>query len=257
VRIFVTISDAADRFDRWMLFGVGDDGAVSLPAIVSFIGVQKTEVSGRGLERVRLHFRDYRVSMIDGAPVVDLPETFDGKCYACHGSGVRMLIPMRGAVTESAPVAGEPGYAQGDALPDFGMGRLASLNQKLLSYGLPDWNGTLEPRDHGPPLGSSLGCTSCHDGVTRGVLTVSTSEGMLRQKVLDQLSMRSPHGGKQVPDVAAMGLLERERTGAPPLSPDETAALERARAEHLTDYEAIAAERFPSWRSWALERPCE
>ena len=47
----------------------------------------------------------------------------------------------------------------------------------------------------------------------RGVLTVSTSEGMLRQKVVDQLSMRSPAAGKKVPDEAAMALLEREKTG--------------------------------------------
>src|SRR5258706_11973573 len=39
---------------------------------------------------------------------------------------------------------------------------------------------------------------SCHNGVFRGVITVSTSEGMLKQKIVDQLSMRSLRDGKSV-----------------------------------------------------------
>ena len=36
------------------------------------------------------------------------------KCYACHGSGVRQLIPYASDQTTSAPVNGEPDDTAGD-----------------------------------------------------------------------------------------------------------------------------------------------
>ena len=224
---------------------------------MSFIGVQKKDAHGRDLARVRLHFRDYWATETASAWRVSLPETLSGKCYACHGSGMRLLIPRRGSVAASAPVRGEEGYGQGDGGPDFGLYRLASLNQRLISYGMPDWNGTIEPADHGPPLGQKLGCSGCHNGAVRGVLTVSTSEGMLGQKIVEQLSMRSTRDGNVIPDERAMTLLERDRTGNPPLSSAERIELERARADHVADYQHFVAERFPAWRAWLLDQRCE
>ncbi len=229
-RTFVTVTDPAGRFDQWLLFALdATDTRVELPTIMSFIGVQKQDSAGSVLPQVRLHFRDYVVNAADSGFQLELPENFGGKCYACHSSGMRQLIASDEAVT---------------------------LNERMLAYGLPDWNGTLEPADHGPRLGESLGCTECHNGEDRGVLTVTTSQGMLWQKVVGQLSMRSPRDGRKVPDEAAMALLERETNG-PPLSPEEAAELERARAEHQRDYDALVAERFPAWRDWALETSCE
>ena len=69
--------------------------------------------------------------------------------------------------------------------------------------------------------------------------------------------MRSPIDGKKVPDEAAMALLAREKTGTPALSPDEASSLAQARAEHWADYQALVASRFPTWRAWVLEKPCE
>jgi len=231
VRTFVTTSDPNGRFDQWMLVGLDDSATVvPSPSIMSFIGVEKKDAIGRDLAKVRLHFRDYLLTQTDGVWKVDLSSTLAGKCYACHGSGMRLLIPTSAS---------------------------ASINARLLSYGLPDWNGTLDPADHGPPLGADLGCTSCHNGVTRGVLTVSTSEGMLRQKLVDQLSMRSPANGRKVPDEAAMALLAREESGMPALSPDEASSLAQARAEHWADYQGLVASRYPTWRAWVLDKPCE
>jgi hypothetical protein len=232
VRTFVTLSDPDGRFDQWMLVGLDATLThVDNPTIVSFIGVQKKDSGANTLSRIRMHFRDYLASADEsGRFSLELPENFGGKCYACHTSGMRELIPSADT---------------------------ALLNERLRAYGLPDWNGTLDPADHGPALGNSLGCTECHNGEDRGVLTVSTSEGMLWQKVVGQLAMRSPHGGAKVPDERAMALLERETTGEPPLTPDETAELEAARAEHLSVYEALVAERFPAFRDWALEVGCE
>ena len=91
----------------------------------------------------------------------------------------------------------------------------------------------------------------------RGVLSVSTDEGVLERKMVDELSMRAPAPGKSVPDTDAISLLDREATGMPPLTAEETAALERARAEHLADHRAFVGVRFPAWKAWALEQRCD
>jgi hypothetical protein len=231
-RTFVMNSDPDGRFDQWMLVGLdATQTHVDDSTVLSFIGVQKKDANGAPLERVRLHFRDYLASAGEGGQYgLELPEHFGGKCYACHTSGMRELI----------------------AGPDTG-----ALNERIRAYGLPDWNGALEPADHGPRLGESLGCTECHNDEDRGALTVTSSEGMLWQKVVGQLAMRSPHGGAKVPDERAMALLERGATGNPPLTPDEATELERARAEHLSVYERLVAERFRAWHDWILETPCD
>lgn len=258
VRIFIVVDDPDDRFEQWMLLGL--DAAlrsVGETAIFSFIAVQKRDGAGALLPRTRLHFRDYVASRPAGRWQLELPETMSGKCYACHGSGLRELVPFSGTIVASAPVRGEPNFGSADIPTDFGLRRLAEFNERISAYGPPDWGGTLIPEDHGPPLGAPLGCTTCHDGEVRGVLTVSTSEGMLGQKVVTQLAMRAHAPGIAVPDTEAMTLLEREQTGNPPLSEAEQALLSQARAEHLSDYEALVASRFPDLRAWLLENPCE
>lgn len=237
VRTFIHVVDPDDRYEQWLLVGV-DAAAASVPegAILSFLAVQKRNSSGLPLDRPRVHFRDYVLAQQDGVWRVDLPEHNPGKCYACHGNGVRQLLPFPSANTSS---------------PE----RLSSLNQRLASYGLPDWHGSVQPADYGPPLGADLGCTQCHDGTQRGPLSVFTSEGMLYQKVVEQLSMRSPAGGSAVPDATAMQLLERQRLGA--LSPREQDALLAARVEHERDYAALVASRLPTLEAWLLTTACD
>ncbi len=255
-RTFVTVADRDGRFDQWFLFGLDESASkVESSSIVSFIAVQKKDAVGNALARVRLHFRDYRVTLSADQWVIDLPENGPGKCYACHGSGVRQLLSNKGSVLASAPVLGEPDYGAPIA-DDFAQQRLRSLNDELLAYGVADWTGSLAPDDHGPPLGNGLGCTSCHDGETRGVLTVHTSEGMLWQKVVGQLSMQAPTVNRVVPDAPAMQLLEREQQGDA-LTEEEALELEQARSRHVADYESLVANRFPALRDWALAVSCE
>jgi hypothetical protein len=255
VRTFVVIDDPGGRFEKWLLVGLEGGTIVPEQSVLSFIAVQKKDVQGRALARIRLHFRDYLLSSASGSWAVSLPVLHDAKCYACHTSGLRTMIATHESVVVSAPVKGEVGY--GDAAPaDFGFERLVSFNERLESYGLPDWNGAIDPTEQGPPLGASLGCTECHDGAARDVLTVLTDETTLRRKVVDELSMRAFALGKPIPDEPAIALLDREATDEPPLSDEERAELERARAEHRADYETLVAERFPAWRTWALEKRC-
>jgi hypothetical protein len=93
--------------------------------------------------------------------------------------------------------------------------------------------------------------------VSRGAITVSTDEGTLKRKLVDELSMQAFGAGKEVPDAPAMRLLDREKTRTPPLIATERAILDRARIEHLADYRALMAERFPVWRAWILGERCE
>ncbi len=230
LRTFVTISDPQGRFDQWLVVGLDDGAAASEdPAVLSFIAVQKKSAAGEDLAAVRLHFRDYLLHDAGGFWQLSLPEQHDGRCYSCHVSGLRQLIPT----PESAGV-----------------------NARLLSYGLPDWAETLEPADHGPALGANLGCTTCHDGTLRGPITVSANEAMLAQKMVGQLSMQGLGPGRSVPDEPAMALLERESSGHALLAEEEN-ELEQARARHAADHEDLMALRFPTWKSWALERSCD
>jgi hypothetical protein len=255
IRLFVTVRDPEDRFDQWMVIGLDPSATrVEDRSILSFIGVEKRDAHGK-LAKVRLHFRDYIAFDSGGSYNLLLPEAHSGKCFGCHASGMRLLIPTHESRVESAPVYGEAAYGSG-VPPDFGFQRLSEMNQKLLSYGVPDWNGSIDPADHGPALGEALGCTHCHNGVARGVLTVSTDEATLKRKIVDELGMRSFAVGKDVPDRAAILLLDREKTQNPPLSPDEQAALDRARAEHWADYQAFVAQRFPTWKAWVLSEAC-
>jgi hypothetical protein len=255
VRTFVAVDDPEGRFEKWLLVGLNAETTVLDETVLSFIAVQRKDARGRDLPRIRLHFRDYLLSNVGGSWEVSLPLLHDAKCYACHTSGLRRLIPTHENVVVSAPVRGEVGY--GEEVPaDFGFARLASLNERLDAYGLPDWNGAIEPADHGPPLGASLGCPECHDGVTRGVITVTTDEETLRRKVVDELSMRAFADGRPIPDDRAIALLDREKTQNPPLSDEEGAELELARAAHQADYDTLLAERFADWRAWTLEESC-
>jgi hypothetical protein len=236
VRTFINVVDADDRFEQWLLLGVEpNQGALAEGAILSFLALQKRRADGSPLDRPRVHFRDYVLAQTSGVWRAELPEHNDGKCYACHGSGVRQLLPFPSPRTSSAD-------------------QLNGLNQRLAVYGLPDWHGSIASQDYGPALGAELGCTHCHDGTTRGPLTVFTSEGMLYQKVVEQLSMRSFDGTNAVPDQPAMQLLQRQNTAE--LSPSEAQALAQARAQHQADYEALVASRQPSLQAWLSSTSC-
>lgn len=252
VRTFVLIPDRDGRFDQWMLlnFLKKDQPAIDPVTPMSFIAVQKKDASGRQLAQVRLHFRDYNLTPSSEGFRLALVEERNGKCYSCHPSGVRQLIPRRTSVLEASPVRGEPGYdPSGRSAPkDFAFGRLQELNAKLRSYGMPDWEGRIVPGHHGPALGAAQGCMECHDGSARGILTVSTSGRQLEQKIHNELAM--PPGG------GLTGLLERSETRKPPLSREERRVLDAAFDAHEAVDSALDASRLPALRRWLLQVPC-
>ncbi|HVY29789.1 MAG TPA: hypothetical protein VHB79_24685 [Polyangiaceae bacterium] len=234
VRTFFHVVDPEARFEQWLLFGVDAEQPDLQPqSLISFLAIQKQNADGSALERARLHFRDYAIAQDGDTWRLELPLGNSGKCYACHGSGVRQLVQ----------------FPESEALTNF--------NAQLASYGLPDWNATIRSENYGPALGSELGCTACHDGKQRGPLTVFTSEGMLYQKVLEQLSMGSFTGSEVVPDWPSMQLRERERIDASSLSAAESAALAAARRRHQADYEQLMGSRLPELTRWLTATRCD
>jgi hypothetical protein len=252
VRTFVFIPDRGGRFDQWMLlnFVKKDQPAIDPETPMSFIAVQKKDASGHDLAKVRLHFRDYNMAPSGEGFELRLIEDRNGKCYACHASGMRQLIPRRTPVLDAGPVKGDPGYdPSGRTVPkDFAYGRLQELNAKIRSYGMPDWEGRIVPAHHGPALGAALGCTTCHDGSIRGILTVSTSVRQLEQKIYDELAMP--------PSSGLIALIERSQIKSAALPEEERRALDAAFDAHAHLNRAFDASRLPELRRWLLDEPC-
>jgi hypothetical protein len=253
VRTFVFIPDPQGRFDQWMLlnFLKKDQPAIDPRTPMSFIAVQRKDASGHDLAKVRLHFRDYNMTPSRGGFQLDLFEDRNGKCYSCHPGGMRQLIPRRGVVLDARPVSGEAAYDPGAhaAPPGFALQRLQELNTRLLSYGLPDWEGLIVPEHHGPALGASLGCTACHDGSIRGLLTVSTSPRQVQHKISDELAMP--------PTPGLVPLLERSENPRVKLSKAEVETLHAAVEQHAQVNQAFDASRSPELKRWLLEVRCK
>jgi hypothetical protein len=251
VRLFVLAPDPAGKFDQWTLMNLRADtqAPVLVHSRVSFLAVQKTDAAGVPLPAVRVHFRDLLVQSSPGGGYgVSSDATDNAKCYSCHPSGVRQLIERRTPELAAKPVSGEPGYP-GDGPADFAFQRLTALNARLASYGLNDWNGQIVVADHGPALGAEQGCTACHDGQTRGVLTVSTSRKQLQHKVVAELSMPPTEGLTQ--------LVERQAMNDPPLTSPEAAQLAAAEDAHAALLAGLTAARAPTLQRWLLETRCE
>jgi hypothetical protein len=253
-RIFFNLREPGGAFERWFVLAIDPmTRQAADPTIVSFIGLE-TPTNER--PRSRPHFRDYLVQAGASGWTAQLRADFGGKCYACHPNGLRQLLPGSGGIAEALPVRGEADFGSDVDRRQFGLTRLGTFNQQIASFAAPDWESSLETADHGPALGSSLGCTSCHDGETRGALSVMTSQGVLWQKLVGQLSMGQTGKGLLVPDVPAMSLLERFTSGAA-LSEADVRALDLARSRHEQDFQAFAGSRASDLEQWLLESGCE
>jgi hypothetical protein len=253
-RIFLLVPDPGGAFDDWMLLNLsGEPGkrmTVDVAKTMSFIGVQKKDAQGNPLPKVRLNFRDWLISAAPAGGYGVTPADSDTKCYACHASGTRQLISRRTPFLAAQPVRGEPGFGR-DAAPDpaFAQRRLDELEARLRSYGLPDWNGTLDLPSFGPPIGEAQGCTECHDGSYRGVLSVMMSETQIEEKVHYELAMPPT---KRLP-----ALLERSEMKNPPLTPAEQKELDDAYAAHAKLAADVLGSRTETLRRWLLQTKCQ
>jgi len=98
-------------------------------------------------------------------------------CYSCHPNGVRELSPEPGSYTkEDAPT-------------------LDYLKKKMGGYGKIEFNGALDPKAYGAPMGKEQGCVKCHNNYegthlqSRGALNYRTAEGHIAHKMTGDKSM--------------------------------------------------------------------
>jgi len=250
-RTFILNPDPNGRYDQWLLLNLKEHSTqTSTKMPVSVLSVEKKDAKGNAYPRVRLHFRDYDVLKNKDHVELVLKEQGNGKCYACHASGVRQLIARRTPELEGKPILGEIGYREtgADAPKDFGFRRLMEFNRRLRSYGQPDWTGFIDPKDHGPVIGKKQSCTDCHDGKSRGVLNISTSTDQLTKKIFAELSM--PY------DTHLPELVERSQMHNPDLSAQESRRLKRAFGKHKLLLKEYLDSRLPELSKWLLEVPC-
>ncbi|MGZ3746712.1 MAG: hypothetical protein ACXWRE_05070 [Pseudobdellovibrionaceae bacterium] len=249
VRTFIYIPDPLQRFDQWMLLNLKGpfDKKISQGMPVSIVGVQKKTASGQELSKIRLHFRDYNIENQGSYVKLTVNENGNGKCYSCHTSGLRQLIPRRTRVLEARPVHGEPGFNQPVAA-DFAYQRLTEFNKTIRRYGPNDWDGKIIPEEHGPMLGHNEGCILCHNGESRGILTVSTSIAQLHQKITAELSMP--------PSENLIRYIERFEMKNPALSKKEREELKRAVYESIDLTNQFMSSRYPELRDWLLKKSC-
>jgi hypothetical protein len=250
VRLFVLTRDPSGRFDQWTLMNLRTDASPTrVHALVSFLAVEKADAAGRVLPAVRVHFRDYVVAPFGTNYQLASDPRDNAKCYSCHTSGARALMPIRTPDLRADPVRGEPGFlGQAAPSPDFAYERLGALNDRLIGYGLCDWNGDIAVADHGPALGAAEGCSSCHDGRYRGPVTVSTSRKQLHHQVVDQLAMP--------PTPGLSSLVERQTMSDPPLTQADQQQLEDAQAAHGALVDGLEASSAPLLEAWLLATSC-
>lgn len=253
-RTFVYRPDPDGKFDQWMLLNLtgAQQKQASLFMPVSLLAVQKKTANGQPLERIKVHFRDF--SMLPVGPsrvsLITNPNG-DGKCFSCHVSGLRELIPRKTAITDARPVFGEAGFgekAPPRARNEFGFLRLQEFNRIIRRYGPVDWDDKIQKENTGPILGQSQGCVTCHNNESRGALSVFTSNEQLYRKLAVELAMP--------PTTDLVRLLERKEMKNPVLRADEEAALENSLVHGETLYNQFMSSRLPELKKWISSRSC-
>jgi hypothetical protein len=249
VRTFILVQDPQQRFDQWLILNLRGPGekkiAKGMP--VSILAVQKKNARGEPLEKVVLHFRDYAIEEVGSGVRLSVNEQGNGKCYSCHASGMRQLIPRRTATLEAQPVFGEPLFNK-PVPSDFAYRRLNAFNKIIRRYGANDWDNKIDPTEHGPMLGAKQGCIACHNGTTRGPLTVSTSPSQLQRKVFTELSMP--------PTRNWINLLEKSEMNRPLMTAEEEKELKKAYHLNHALTAAFLQSRLPELKKWLLESSC-
>ncbi|MCX6129894.1 MAG: hypothetical protein NTX25_12645, partial [Proteobacteria bacterium] len=235
-------------FDQWLLLNLNDESPdLKDGTPLSVLTVQKRDRAGQVLKKIKVHFRDYQIAHDKrNRYTLELDQSANGKCYACHSNGVRELIARHTPVLQAEPLPNEMLYSKPQ---DFAYQRLLEFNRRLRSYGSPDWDHKIHRDDHGPILGAEQGCTDCHNNQSRGSLSVSTSPAQIKRKILEDLTM---------PPVAqAEYLLEQEQLhniSNPAIGQSKLSDLREKHRRILDDYEKS---RLPTLTKWLKEVPCE
>ena len=223
-RILIRLVDSQSRFEQWLQIAISDRTG-DLGRNVDFLAVQLVPDASSPLKQGRpmVAFRGFSRTangfVLEGkgsSPRGDL-----SKCYSCHSSGIRTVIP---AVADTTAAGGGNAVRPVGTIPLTGADNITELSQKI---GLADVAppGYTASRN-GPALGPSqrsnrdqfvakglaarpprtavpgcaaglsetrrkaivanMDCQQCHDGETdRGILNAGTSLRTLQHKVVE------------------------------------------------------------------------
>ncbi len=138
-------------FDRFVLFSdplLDEPLSTNYPPnAVGVIAVQKRDSSRKELDQVRVYFKDHhRLYEGDkGHQTVNFTTRLKvmGKvdhCMGCHIGGVFPIYPLRHFSDQETP-------------ENVFRDRVRRLNQKIISYKIPDWTGFASPEALGPGMG--------------------------------------------------------------------------------------------------------
>lgn len=182
--------NTGNRFDKFVQFtlpppSVEDPFGVNNGAqqLVDFISVEKIDKQGNVLPKPILRFAQFNRDEDGTNPKPRLNyQTGQGNadtCYTCHPGGMRYLSPLPGTVTPMQYKV------------------LETMNERMASYKLTDWDGAIHPEYYGPPRGMTIGCGDCHNSghpghipeMRRGPLNQFTAEFHIRHKLRIDYSM--------------------------------------------------------------------
>ncbi|MCO4792615.1 MAG: hypothetical protein KC493_02795 [Bacteriovoracaceae bacterium] len=175
-RVLIVVEGAKD--DKYIQFTISDDpNRPNKPEqLIDYLSVEHNKQNPD--KNAQIHFGQFWRDANGRNPEnkAHQGKRFDN-CYQCHPNGVRELSP-------------EPGsYSKEDA------GTLEYLKKKMSSYGKIEFNGALDPKAYGAPMGKEQGCVKCHNNYegqhlqSRGALNHRTSGMHIGHKMTADYSM--------------------------------------------------------------------
>ena len=224
-RVLIRVVDSQARFEQWIQVAI--DGTGKLGRNVDFLAVQRVAdpssplTDGRPIVAFRGFSRTSSGFVPEGPGSV--PRRDLSKCYSCHATGVRAVIP---APTGTRAADGRKAIKPGGTIPLLGQGNITEITTDMPN-GLAEFGPIGYTAAHnGPPLGPSLrpereqfvtkgrearhgrpavagcaagltearrkaivanmDCQSCHDGMTeRNIVNAGTNLGTLFHKVVE------------------------------------------------------------------------
>lgn len=225
-RVLIRLVDSKSRFEQWIQIAI-DDSTGKLGRNVDFLAVQLVSDPNSRLNDGRpiVAFRGFSRTengLVPEGPGSN-PRRSLSKCYSCHSTGLRAVIPaVAGTTAAGRSVAIRPA----GTIPLTGPGNITELTSEM-PRGLAEVGPTgYTVSQNGPPLGASvranrdqfvatglaarpgraavrgcgaslsaprrkavvanMDCQACHDGSTdRGILNAGTSIDTLFHKVVE------------------------------------------------------------------------
>jgi len=229
-RVIIRLPDAKTppRFEQWIQIAI-DEGTGELGRNVDFIAVQlrSDSASPKDLKPPVVAFRGYSRKSTGFVPEGGSGSMLS-KCYSCHPSGLRPVIPAPAGtvvlsrwkavkpvgtmlsgpdlasqldhvleITSVLGVVGPVGYTVSESGPPFGPS-MRSRRAEFVEKGLPARPGRAKVPACAAGLSDRIvdrmNCQQCHDGKERGILNAGTNLGTIKHKVVANTVAPMPPG---------------------------------------------------------------